>query len=458
MNSNEKNIRTIAFSKIVDHINSKSPINFDDKSKVTEALSSKFKPHFARIIINLWLGKDPLNKDSIYYNEHEAYMVACEEIVEKLEAKDEIFRSKFDAQFSYKEKVDTKKVLLKIVKKSKKYLVLKTFIYMFILLLIAHMGYSYYQVSGQDINTKVLSILSIVGLSILLFGQANKIVEEWAIIHGSSKEIFYSYMVLIGAFVVFFYTYKNITDPIQYFNITTSIIAVTTIIFVLLHSRMLGIFIYWVIVIGENLIKLLKYAFPLFFLVLILKMCASSYHTQKDKSKEIIKKERTSHVNNKIEKAPKVKTTSVNNKIEKSPLTKNKHKIIENKVHSCSYYFATATVNIRSSASKNSTIRGKIIKSQKVCVTKDSGLWKYIRNRGWVYSQFLTKNLKIKKKSKVKKRIKKSVWHCNARSKRASGWVERVGKQNAINGALHQCEIRRQEARPCRIVNCYIVN
>ena len=47
------------------------------------------------------------------------------------------------------------------------------------------------------------------------------------------------------------------------------------------------------------------------------------------------------------------------------------------------------------------------------------------------------------------------VWHCSAKSERASGWVERVGKQNAISGALHQCEIRRQTSSACKIVNCY---
>ncbi len=59
----------------------------------------------------------------------------------------------------------------------------------------------------------------------------------------------------------------------------------------------------------------------------------------------------------------------------------------------------------------------------------------------------------------IKKKVKKSatVWHCTAKSKRASGWVERVGLQNAKNGALKQCNIRRQTNSVCQITNCYKV-
>lgn len=63
------------------------------------------------------------------------------------------------------------------------------------------------------------------------------------------------------------------------------------------------------------------------------------------------------------------------------------------------------------------------------------------------------------KLAKIKKKTKKSstVWHCTARSDRASGWVERVGLQNAKNGALKQCNIRRQTNSYCKITNCYKV-
>lgn len=63
---------------------------------------------------------------------------------------------------------------------------------------------------------------------------------------------------------------------------------------------------------------------------------------------------------------------------------------------------------------------------------------------------------KIKKKSS-KKKSSAHVYHCTARSTRASGWVERVGLQNAKNGALKQCNMRRQTSAYCRITNCYKV-
>lgn len=63
---------------------------------------------------------------------------------------------------------------------------------------------------------------------------------------------------------------------------------------------------------------------------------------------------------------------------------------------------------------------------------------------------------KIKKKS-TKKKSSGSVYHCTARSTRASGWVERVGLENAKRGALKQCNIRRQTSSYCRITNCYKV-
>ena len=63
---------------------------------------------------------------------------------------------------------------------------------------------------------------------------------------------------------------------------------------------------------------------------------------------------------------------------------------------------------------------------------------------------------KIKKKS-TKKKSSANVYHCTARSERASGWVERVGLQNTKNGAIKQCNIRRQTNSTCRITNCYKV-
>lgn len=68
----------------------------------------------------------------------------------------------------------------------------------------------------------------------------------------------------------------------------------------------------------------------------------------------------------------------------------------------------------------------------------------------------IDKSVKLKKIQKKKKKSS-TVWHCTARSDRASGWVERVGLQNAKNGAIKQCNIRRQTNSYCKITNCYKV-
>lgn len=70
--------------------------------------------------------------------------------------------------------------------------------------------------------------------------------------------------------------------------------------------------------------------------------------------------------------------------------------------------------------------------------------------------QNIKRSIKLTKKQK-KTKTSSTVWHCTAKSSRASGWVERVGLQNAKNGALHQCNIRRQTNSVCRITNCYKV-
>lgn len=457
-----KPIQTFLFSDgITEHMT---------KAEIISNICNKYKSDFAQKILDLWVGVDPYNKASIYYNQDVAFSVNCEELLERLEVKDEIYRSELDTPFIYKEKVDTKKVLLKVVKQSKKYLVLKTFIYMFILFLIVHMGYSYYQVPEQDMNMKFASIISIIILSALLLSQVNKILEEWSIIHGSGREIFYSYLILIVGLSAMFYSHNKIIDPSIYFYATTTIIALVTLIFVLLNSGVVGTFLYRSIIITEKLINLMKYVIPFIFLVLILNLCTSRNHTQDNESENIVKKEYTenkkkttinekrvgtSTVNPEIRKA-----STVNHEMEKIPTKIRTRESVKSQVESCSYYFTTATVNLRSNSSKSSTIRGKIKKSKKVCVTRTYDSWKYINNKGWVYSKYLITesdfNEKNKaKKKRVKKSVDKSVWHCEAKSTRASGWVEKVGKENAKRGALNQCEIRRQTSVPCKIVNCY---
>ena len=128
----------------------------------------------------------------------------------------------------------------------------------------------------------------------------------------------------------------------------------------------------------------------------------------------------------------------------------------ENRSTSCDYYYTNASsINVRSRPTTRSVREDRLSKNKRVCVTKKSGSWSYLRNKGWVLSRFLQKTKVKVKKRKQKARSDRSVWHCTARSTRASGWVERVGKENAKRGALHQCTMRLQTSTPCRITNCY---
>ena len=121
------------------------------------------------------------------------------------------------------------------------------------------------------------------------------------------------------------------------------------------------------------------------------------------------------------------------------------------------YYINANSLNLRSNSNSNSTVIEKLKRNTKVCITYTQGSWSYVKNRGWVSSKFLSKKLKktqTKKKTVTKKKAQ-SVWHCEARSERASGWVERVGKQNSMNGAIRQCNIRKVTNSTCKISNCY---
>ena len=125
-----------------------------------------------------------------------------------------------------------------------------------------------------------------------------------------------------------------------------------------------------------------------------------------------------------------------------------------NSTVSCSYYYCNASsVNVRSKPSTKGTKRQKLNVNKRVCITQQHDSWSYIENKGWVLSKFLQKT-RVKKAPQVKRRDK-SVWRCTARSGRASGWVEKMGKANAKRGALRQCTMRLQTKVPCRISNCY---
>ncbi len=152
----------------------------------------------------------------------------------------------------------------------------------------------------------------------------------------------------------------------------------------------------------------------------------------------------------------------------------------------CTYYVVNADrLNVRAHASTSANRVARLLRNARVCVTRTKGKWAYVKGKGWVYTRYLspekqyagnratattekqTKKYVSKahhtssqqhvpaKKRPVRKHKPVVIWHCTAKSKRASGWVERTGLEAAKKGALHQCEIRRQTEVPCRIVNCY---
>jgi len=153
----------------------------------------------------------------------------------------------------------------------------------------------------------------------------------------------------------------------------------------------------------------------------------------------------------------------------------------------CSYYLVDANrLNVRAGASSSARRVERLSRNTKVCVTQIKGMWAYVPGKGWVHKRYLIpfrhgnaeslpattrepkiqksvsskepkhshKNVSVKKRP-VRKHKPVVVWHCTARSKRASGWVEKIGLEVAKKGALHQCEIRRQTEVPCRITDCY---
>ncbi len=355
MIDNQQIERTKAFKPIYTFLISNGITEYMKKVDIISKICYKYKPDFAKKVLDLWFSVDSDNRLGVYYKQDVAFSVDCEELNERVEANDDIFLSDHDTPLVYKEKIDKQEV----------------------------------------------------------------------------ASNFFSGLVRV---------IKKLTT--------------------------IGIF-------------LAKYVLPLLFVGFLLKECNSHFDKKNEDSKKTIKKDDTKNkkktiTNEKrVHKENKQKTTShekrvrasmVKSKTEKTSTKQKTHEAVEKKVETCNYFYTTSKVNLRSNSNKNSTILGKIKKSEKVCVMRSYGSWKYIKNKGWIYAKFLIKDSEYKKnktkkaktkKAKVKKRKDTSVWHCVARSQRASGWVERIGKQNSMRGALKQCEMRRQTSSVCKIVNCY---
>ena len=129
----------------------------------------------------------------------------------------------------------------------------------------------------------------------------------------------------------------------------------------------------------------------------------------------------------------------------------------------CQYYVPKTNLNIRASKSTSSSKVGRVKKGEKLCITNKQNGWYYIKSKGWVASRYLNRYHKVTpKKKRVQKKVTKKqkvkkpqvVWHCIAKSVRASGWADNLNQSRAKTSALHQCEIRRVSDKACQIVSC----
>jgi len=151
----------------------------------------------------------------------------------------------------------------------------------------------------------------------------------------------------------------------------------------------------------------------------------------------------------------------IRNQEKKHEVSIEKEKLYNSKevTKTCNYYYVQVNkLHIRGRSSSSGMKIGSVRKNSKVCITKIKNGWSYIDGKGWVSSQYLSKKKIVMKKSKKAIQKVKHVWRCEAKSERASGWVESIGKQNAMNGAIRQCEIRRVTTQKCVVDDCYIIN
>ncbi len=99
-------------------------------------------------------------------------------------------------------------------------------------------------------------------------------------------------------------------------------------------------------------------------------------------------------------------------------------------------------------------ISKKGYKSKKFTIKLEHNLYKPVK-----LTKIRAKKKKKKTSTKTKTKVigSRGVWHCTAKSVRASGWVERVGLENSKKGAIKQCDIRRVTNTDCKITKCYEV-
>ena len=132
--------------------------------------------------------------------------------------------------------------------------------------------------------------------------------------------------------------------------------------------------------------------------------------------------------------------------VRSNPYVASRNKVGELQPYASGFYVIKTTINY---------------KGTKWAYIDYNGLsgWVVARSIAQVGTSTYVKRKKRKKKKHVQHKSSRSsnIWYCKAKSKRASGWVRKVGRQNAMNGAIRQCNNRRQTYSRCRIVDCHIV-
>jgi len=402
--------------------------NNASKDDIVEFVTDKYSKDIAQNILDLWFAKNDDNTSSIYYEEDVAFAVACENLLEKMNSSLDIYRYN-NEKLNYKESQNSKYVVTKIGNKSIDFF-LKNYIYFLVTTLIGYMAFIIYSLPVQDNKDKYILFGYLSGVSLFLFYQSKNIFFNKSF---SQKVVSYLFLGLSGYIFYRLYYISTMNDILKIKAMISDIFVTTILLFFVSKTK----------VEQSNIVdiikSIIKWIGTAFIIVLLFAIYNNHNKTTKPKGEESnIKKHSSSH-----------SSTSD---------TKLHSKVVDYK---CQYYMPTTALNVRQERTKNSKKIGYVRKLQKLCITNKEDGWSYIKSKGWVDSKYLEPYRKVIKRAKKRNQVvpkKKrhiSIWHCSAKSVRASGWAEDVNKNKAISSALHQCEIRRVSPQKCQIVNCY---
>ena len=109
--------RKNAFSPIQEFLlSSKIVIKGVSEENLFRSIGDTFSPKLAKRVVDLWVGMDPSNKNSIYYTQNQPYLVECEDVYELLAEGKEIYLNTYDLPYRYVKKTEFKNYIAKIMK------------------------------------------------------------------------------------------------------------------------------------------------------------------------------------------------------------------------------------------------------------------------------------------------------------------------------------------------------